>query len=331
MSYDKVIYDQAESEIARRKFISDAENKKRRLEIEAKIPEIKEINARLTQTIVEITSLIIRKNPDIEGNINKIKERNLQGQKMIAQLLTANGYPSDYLEDRYFCHKCSDSGYVDGKRCECLIRVLNRLSIERLNETANMPECDFEHFSLEYYRDKEINGISCYDQMAANLDYCLNYADNFSLSSDSILLYGKTGVGKTHLSLAIAKRVAQKGFTVAYGSLINYLNIIEREHFSKKGEKEVTDTMSLLINSELLVLDDLGSEFNTGFYESAIYNIINSRMNLGLPTIISTNLDTNDLQQKYNDRIISRIFCVYKTLYCLGVDIRQIKRLANRN
>jgi len=109
---------------------------------------------------------------------------------MIAQLLTANGYPSDYLEDRYFCHKCSDSGYVDGKRCECLIRVLNRLSIERLNETANMPECDFEHFSLEYYRDKEINGISCYDQMAANLDYCLNYADNFSLSSDSILLYG---------------------------------------------------------------------------------------------------------------------------------------------
>ena len=87
--------------------------------------------------------------------------------------------------------------------------------------------------------------------------------------------------------------------------------------------------MNLLINTELLVLDDLGSEFSTPFYESVIYNIINTRINMGLPTIINTNLDTNELQKKYNDRIISRIFCVYKTLYCLGVDIRQIKRLEN--
>ena len=89
--------------------------------------------------------------------------------------------------------------------------------------------------------------------------------------------------------------------------------------------------MELLINTELLVLDDLGSEFNTGFYESATYNIINSRINLGLPTIINTNLTIDELQKKYNDRIISRIFGVYTTLCLMGQDVRQIKRLKGLN
>ena len=250
---------------------------------------------------------------------------------MVAELLVANGYPPDYLEERFDCPECSDKGYVDGKRCKCLIRLLNKYSIEELNKSANMPECDFEHFSTEYYRDKVINNINCYEVMTANYQTCIEYAENFSTNSGSLLLYGKTGVGKTHLSLSIAKAVARKGFTVAYGSIINYLNIIEREHFNKAGEQSVTDTMNLLINTELLVLDDLGSEFSTNYTESVIYNIINTRINLGLPTISNTNLDTNELQKKYNDRIISRIFCVYKTLYCLGVDIRQIKRLGNIN
>ena len=331
MSYDKYIYEKAEAELNQRRFINETENQYRIKEIEKKIPEIREINSRLTQTIVELSQLILKKEGNFESNLNKIKERNQQGQRMAAELLISNGYPPDYLEERFDCSMCSDKGYVDGKRCECLTRLLNKYSIEELNKSANMPECDFEHFTLEYYRDKVIDNINCFEIMAANYQFCVEYAEAFTTDSGSLLLYGKTGVGKTHLSLSIAKAVAQKGYTVAYGSIINYLNIIDREHFRKTKYIFSPDTMNLLINTELLVLDDLGSEFNTNFTESVIYNIINTRINLGLPTIINTNLDTDELQRKYNDRIISRIFCVYKTLYCLGVDIRQIKRLGNIN
>lgn len=331
MSYDKYIYEQAESELNRRRFINETEHQRRVKEIERRIPEIAEINSQLTQTIVDLSTLIIQKKGNFEQHFNRIRENNIQGQKMAAELLSAHGYPVDYLNEIHTCEKCSDKGYINGKRCDCLIHLLNKYSIEKLNENANMPQCDFEHFSLEYYRDRVFNGVNCLNIMESNLNTCIDYAENFSERSGSLLLYGKTGVGKTHLSLSIARRVAQKGFTVAYGSIINYLNIIEKEHFNKNNSPEPGNTMALLTETELLVLDDLGSEFNTNFYESVIYNIINTRINLGLPTIINTNLDTNELQKKYNDRIISRIFCVYKTLYCVGEDIRQIKRLENIN
>ncbi len=108
--------------------------------------------------------------------------------------------------------------------------------------------------------------------------------------------------------------------------MLNYLRIIEKEHFGRSENPE-TDTLQILIAADLLILDDLGSEFRTSFYESVIYNIINSRINLGLPTIISSNLSVSELQKNYNDRIISRLFSVYRILPFVGEDIRQIKRL----
>ena len=110
---------------------------------------------------------------------------------------------------------------------------------------------------------------------------------------------------------------------------MNYMRIIEKEHFGRSANAE-TDTLQLLINTDLLVLDDLGSEFQTSFSETTLYNILNSRINLGLPTIISRNLSGKDLHQKYNDRIVSRLLSVYKLLLFVGHDIRQLTRLQNK-
>ena len=208
------------------------------------------------------------------------------------------------------------------------MKKTKKYSIEKLNEQANLPDCDFNHFSLEYYRGKkDADGDDCFEIMTRIYEFCKDYAESFSLRSESLLMYGKTGVGKTHLSLSIAKAVAERGFNAAYGSIVNLLTIIEREHFGKVSEEENMDTVNLLINADLLVLDDLGAEFSSQFYESVTYNIINSRINLGLPTIISTNLTAAELQKKYNERIISRIFGEFSTLCLVGEDIRQIKRL----
>ena len=327
MSYDRQTYEKAESIISSRRLAAQSENDRRRKEIEKKIPEIREINSQLSRTIVDISKLIISRQTNAKESLADIREKNLQAQKLIESLLISNGYPADYLKTKYYCEKCQDKGYVDSGRCTCLLDLLKKFSIEKLNGQANLPDCDFNHFSLEYYRGKkDADGDDCFEIMKKIYDFCKDYAESFSLKSESLLMYGKTGVGKTHLSLSIAKAVAQGGFNTAYGSIVNLLTIIEREHFNKVREENM-DTLNLLINADLLVLDDLGAEISSQFYESVIYNIINSRINLGLPTIISTNLTAAELQKKYNERIISRIFGEFSTLCLVGEDIRQIKRL----
>lgn len=326
MAYDKRLYELAENEIKNRRNKAENALRARITEVEEKLPEIAEIRRQLAGTSVELTKLIIRRDGDFRNSFEKIKNQNLQGQEMIRSLLKKGGYPEDHLEPAYFCPICRDTGIENGRRCSCFNKLLNSLAVQKLNEEANMPNCDFEHFDLSYYDGKTENGINCRSKMENNLDFCKRYAENFSRNSTSLFLLGKTGLGKTHISLAIAKAVTERGFTAAYGSLSNYLRIIEKEHF-KRSENAETDTMQVLINTDLLILDDLGSEFRTSFSEPTIYNIINSRINLGLPTIISSNLSTAELQKNYNDRIISRLFSVFTTLMFVGEDIRQIKRL----
>lgn len=333
MGYEKHIFDKAEEELNQRRMSAENEFKRKNSEIEQKCPEVIEINKQLARTSIELSKLIVKGNSEsFNENFNKIKENNIQAQQMIKNLLNLYGYPEDYLYVKYKCPICNDRGYLpSGERCSCFYELLNKYSAQELNKSANMPLCDFGHFSLKYYEEKfEQNGLDCYRKMSDNLHFCKKYAECFSQSSESLFLIGKTGVGKTHLSLSIAKVVIEKGFTVAYGSVLNYLRFIEKEHFGR-SESNNKDTLQTLINIDLLVLDDLGSEFQTGFYESVLYNIINSRLNMGLPTIISSNLSTNELQSRYNDRIISRIFGLYNIILCVGQDIRQIKRLSGEN
>lgn len=329
MAYDRYIYEKAENEIKQRRFNAENRLNERIEKINMEIPEINEILTAISQTSIELSKLIVRKEANFSDSFNKIKMQNIQGQATIKKLLKENNYPENYLEATYVCEKCRDKGYYNGERCTCFNKLLTRFAVEQLNSEANMPECDFGHFSLDYYKGISIpNCPDCYKKMSENLYFCKEYAENFSLGSESLFIIGQTGVGKTHISLAIAKQVSAKGYTVAYGSLLNYMRIIEKEHFKRSANPE-TDTLQLLINTDLLILDDLGSEFQTAFTESMLYNIINSRINLGLPTIISSNLSGNDLQQKYNDRIVSRLLSVYKLLLFVGQDVRQLKRLQN--
>ena len=160
-------------------------------------------------------------------------------------------------------------------------------------------------------------------KMEEILHYCEKYADEFSTESKSICMSGQTGVGKTHLSLSIAKVVISKGFNVIYGSSQDLLRDVEREHFGKSNDDK--DALGSLLGCDLLIMDDLGTEFESSFYNSVIYNVINSRLNRGLPTIISTNLSLSELESRYSDRVVSRLM-VYDFLRFVGSDIRQIKR-----
>ena len=136
-------------------------------------------------------------------------------------------------------------------------------------------------------------------------------------------MVGETGLGKTHLSLAIAKTGIEKGYTVAYGSTQDFLRTIEAEHF---GRAENNDTLNTLLDVDLLILDDLGAEFASPFYVSCLYNLINTRMLEGRTIILSTNLNQNQLKERYGDQITSRITGTFVPLLFMGRDIRQQKR-----
>lgn len=323
MSYDSEIFTKAEREITARRLRADSISDRHVEEIERKIPEISEINHQLADTSIELSRLILHKTGDFEKNLNRIKDNNLEGQRIIAELLASNGYPSNYMEPKYFCPICKDRGYINGTRCGCFNDLLEKYSVEKLNSYSQINLYSFDTFDLKYYPKSDENGVSSYGQMASTLSYCKEYAKTFSKGSRSIFMLGMTGLGKTHLSLSIAKEVIEKGFNVAYDSIVNYLRMIEKEHFGKAD----TDTLQTLLNADLLIMDDLGSEYESSFYVSSIYNIINTRLNKGVPTIINSNLSPSELQKRYDERIVSRLIAMYDYLKFTGNDIRKIKKV----
>ncbi len=322
------ILQEALNQISERRQLARLENDRRYAEIIQEIPEISEINRQMAQTASTLLSGKV--------NVEAVRRQNLQAQQYCSQLLVNHGYPKDYLDIHYVCEKCQDTGYCENEYCSCLKKMVSSISTERINRISELELCDFSHFSLSYYRDVKLKyideyrqeqEIDCYDEMEKVFHYCQKYAANFKLDSPSLLFYGRSGVGKTHLSLSIVTEVLAKGYEVIYDSVGNLLSHIESEHFQK--EKSENFFFRMALETDLLVLDDLGTEFQNNFSESIIYQLINTRLNKHLPTIISANLGNKNLATMYDPRIVSRLFATYKPLHFFGKDIRKLKQEQN--
>lgn len=311
---DTEIYDKAHIILAERREKARAENERRIAEINNKIPEIKEINDTLFNTGKELIKIIAEgRNRDISAEIEKIRQKNMGAQELAKQFLISHGYPSDYLDMHYICPKCNDTGYIDSNFCECIKNLFGKIMTEKLNLDAHLTLSSFDTFNLNYYIGND------YFTMQKIFNYTKEYAENFNLNSDNILMTGDTGLGKTHLSLAIANIILQKGYSVLYDSVINILWNIEREHFSYDRS---SDILNAVLDADLLILDDLGTEQETKFYNSMIYNIINTRLVKNKPTIISTNKDYKDISFRYGGKVASRLATLYKYLQFSGEDVR---------
>lgn len=306
-----------------RRLAALSENDRRYNEIEIKIPEIAEINRILASTSINLFK-IMQEGKDVQQKLRSIELQNKQAQEMVASLLVQNGYPHDYLDLHYTCENCSDTGFHDGKRCSCFTELIGQLSVNKLNENAHIRLYSFDTFDLSYYKNISTDEDNdCFLTMSRNFEYCKNYAKTFSKNSKNLLIYGKTGIGKTHLSLSIAKYLLENGVNVLYDSALNFLMRIENEHFGRSDSD--IDTFDTIINADLVIMDDLGTEYETGFYSSTIYNIVNTRLSKGLPTIISTNLSPTDISKRYEARIVSRLVTMYVNLKFTGDDVRAIK------
>lgn len=309
----------ARRELERRRSRAQIQQAERVEEIARKIPQVIDLRKELALTSVRLSKMILSHQENIAEGLEQLKNSNLAMQAMERDLLVKGGYPADYLELHHTCSRCKDTGFVDGKVCDCFRQLEKDFALKQLNESSSLQLCDFRTFELRYYEDQpdpSAGNISPRAHMAQVFDYCVQYAENFSGTGKGLFFCGPTGLGKTHLSLAIARRVIERGFDVVYGTAQGFLSAVEEEHFRRERSQQ---TLNQLLQADLLVLDDLGTEFSTPFSQSIVYEIFSTRRK---PMIVSSNLTIQELQEKYTQRIVSRLFAQCTYMRFLGKDIR---------
>ena len=295
--YTRENYALAKQEIEARRLSAIATAEERNRELAITSPEIRAIDEELSGT-----GLLLFKTACSGGDIEPIRKRNTELMALRRSLLRELGYPEDYTEPQYTCKICSDTGFVGTKMCTCLKQLLITKNIQSSGMGNLIDKQSFENFDLEWYRGNEEH----YARMTRNLKIARAFAEGFANHHDNLLLIGTTGTGKTHISTAIAKVVISQGFDVLYDSVHNIITEFETDKF-RSGYTPSEPLSEKYLECDLLIIDDLGTEFVSPFSISALYNLLNTRQNRGLSTIISTNLSAKELAGKYEGRIYSRI------------------------
>ncbi len=328
MNIDAPSYKEALNILAKRRDEAKDKAQAKRDALVRIAPEYADHEKAIAKTSILIAKSFLSEGVNIEDAMQRLAESNLNHQKRMQEILKENDV--DTLEPDYECKVCSDTGYVDGKPCDCLLELIKKLRYEKLNSITPLSLCSFDTFDLGHYPEETgPNGISPRKLMAGIYRRCVDYADNFSLKSGNLLFQGGVGLGKTHLSLSIAKAAIEKGYGVVYGSAQSFLSKIEAEHFGRAASDD--NTLELCKSCDLLILDDLGVEFSTAFTVATIHDLIDTRLCSGRPTIISTNLQFDDMEKRYTERITSRIYGSYKRYQFVGGDVRIKLRIARKD
>lgn len=263
---------------------------------------------------------------DTRAGVERLQAENLRIQEERHQLLAQYGYPADYCSPRYECEVCRDSGYVGIRMCTCMRKRLVEAGMMSSGLGTLMRSQSFENFSLDYYR----NDPDAYARMSENLHNIRTYAEQFGGAEwakipHHLLFLGNTGLGKTHLSTAVAKRVIERGYDVFYNSAVGMLADFEMQRFGSSAAQGDASNTARYTSCDLLILDDLGTEVVNQFTLSVLYSVLNTRMNMDKATVVSTNLTPAELRKSYNDRITSRLFGEFKPIPFVGVDVRKQK------
>ncbi len=320
MSYNKEDYIRIKAEFSRKYLYAQEQARKRCGELYEKIPEVRQIDGILSRTGMEIMAAITSGEKDTERQVANIRQRNEELLNVRKELLIAYGYDEDYSDIRYSCEKCGDTGFVDTKMCECMKRALVEAGYESSGLGALIRTQSFENFSLEYYRAGGAN----FEAMRMAAEGLRRFAEQFDAHTyRNYLLIGGTGLGKTHLSTSVAKRVIERGFDVLYVTSVGLFKDFNAKQFDKgMGMKNDTDRY---FEAELLIIDDLGTEVSNQFTLSCLYDLLNVRINNHRSTFINTNLTFRELEGRYSERITSRLLGEYHPILFSGTDIRQQK------
>ncbi len=316
MAYSKENLKHVSELLASRRSAAISEHEKRRVEFASVCPQILDIEQSLAATGSRIMAAALSHELTDEL-LSEIRRENEQLRRKRSILLATHNLPTDWLDIKYTCEKCSDTGYVGIDMCECMRRELVRAGFASSGLANLIENQSFDNFSFDYYSaGDKVNVMHSYQRLR-------EFAESFDdTSSVSWLLFGATGLGKTHLSTAVAKVVIERGYNVVYESAQGMIADFEAVKFGRDYESRREERY---FDCDLLIIDDLGIEIANQFTASCIYNVITTRINNKRPTIINTNLTQTEMRERYADRITSRLFGEFRPLPFTGRDVRRQK------
>lgn len=311
------------SEIRRK---NSDEQQRRENEVRLAAPEFSDIERRLALGGIAVAKCVL------EGaNIENVKKQIEAAQADKARLLKRLSLPADYLDKIYTCQKCGDTGYDDdGQRCDCLKRMISKYTGINSNLTEVMKSQTFESFDFTLFDSQpDVSGRSVSKLIRHAYKTAVDFSENFEKSHENLYIFGDAGTGKTYLSSCIANKVLSRGFSVYCQSAFQLLDMCEKLKFGRYTEEEEEQaerSVKYAYSVDLLIIDDMGTEFITAYSSAALFDILNSRLNMGRSTIISSNLPITKIDEIYNTRIASRISGEFKIIPFCGADLRRRKK-----
>lgn len=292
--------------------------KKRKSEVYSKFPRIKKIDTMITKSFIDLSTSPFKEIPNKEAYLADLKSKITDLKVAKSELLVQHGYPMDYINEIYECKKCSDTGFIGPKRCECFNKNLVKLYYETSELKDLLLANNFSKFRLEYFDSHRFNDM---DSPRKNIEKILykskEYIHDFSFSDENLFFYGSAGTGKTFLTNCIAKELLDKSYMVIYKTADELIKALKEIRFDKDVILE-----EAIINCDLLIIDDLGTESDNDFTRTEIYNLLNKKILKNKKMIISTNFSLENLMKRYSERITSRLLGNFTLHKFYGEDIR---------
>ena len=291
----------------------------RKEEIEKKIPEITEFDKKMGKLSVELALIAFKSILNKEDQIKRIKEKITELRVKKYELLVSNGYSINSLVHHYSCNKCKDTGFIGRDECTCYKQLLIDVYYRNSDLRAMLKVNNFDTFRMDNYSQKRENDAreSPRNNMEKNVTKSWWFINNFSESNENLLFYGNSGTGKTFLSHCIAKELLDKGFLVIYRTAEELIQNLRQVRFENNYKLE-----DLILNCDLLIIDDLGTEQINDFSKTELFNLLNRKLLKGKKMLVSTNYTIEGLSKTYSERITSRLFGNFNLCKFFGDDIR---------
>lgn len=328
MSLKNSQYDAIMRNYSQKQFENKAKQDLRYQEVYHKIPEFQKIEHSISSLSIGQAKKLLT---DGHASMHEYHEKMERLKQQRTTLLAQYGFPADYLELTYHCRDCKDQGYIGNRKCHCFLQEEIDLLYSQTTIKELLKQENFENFSDQYYSrtlTDPNSGASAYEMAHKALKQCKNFVKNFSSSYENILLYGNTGVGKTFLTNCIAKALLDRCHSVLYFSATTLFDTLAKNTFEQRLDE--VPSSSYILDCDLLIIDDLGTEMSNSFVLSKFFEVINERHLRRKSTLISTNLSMETLKDIYTERTFSRIFGNYILIKLIGNDIRIQKKLTNK-
>jgi len=323
MPYSAQVTQRARQQLAQRKADRESQYNHNLQEAYIKVPRLREIDLQMRKTVILAAQTAFMKGEEGRQAMEECEKANLALQAERQALVDANFAPG-YLDERPICPHCGGSGYVGSRVCVCLQELCRQEQKKELARLTTGQE-RFDAFRLDYYPTQidPAYGASPRQVMERVLQACRRYADTFDGTGKNLLFVGNTGLGKTYLSACIADQVTDKGYSVVYESAPQLFEKLSRNQFSpdENSRREVAD----ITGCDLLIIDDLGTEFTNNVTVAVLYSLLNERLLAGKSMVLSTNLNSDEIARRYSPQIASRLQGNFKNLVFVGNDIRVLK------